>query len=91
MEALAHLHHLMEEDDVLVHFKSQPTKLFKEAMQYILPKSLLEPIYHCFYYFEVLDVRLGIMCIFTCIIYMYSVYGMRLEIWSAFLVLRISI
>ena len=39
------------------HFKSQPTKLFKEAMQYILPKSLLEPTYHCFYYFEVLDVR----------------------------------
>ena len=57
MEALSHLHNLMEEDEEVVrHFESQPTKLFKEAMQYLLPKSLLEPIYHCFYYFEVLDV-----------------------------------
>ena len=56
MESLAHLDELMEEDDVVKHFTSQPTKLFKEAMHYILPKSLLEPIYHCFYYFEVLDV-----------------------------------
>ena len=30
--------------------------LFKEAMQYILPKSLLEPIYHCFYYFDIINV-----------------------------------
>lgn len=56
MEALAHFDNLMEEEDVVKHFESQPTKLFKEAMQYLLPKSLLEPIYHCFYYFEVLDV-----------------------------------
>ena len=56
MEALAHLHTLMEEDDVVKYLESQPTKLFKEAMQYLLPKSLLEPIYHCFYYFEILDV-----------------------------------
>jgi son of sevenless-like protein len=56
MEALSHLHTLMEDDDVVKHLESQPTKLFKEAMQYLLPKSLLEPIYHCFYYFEILDV-----------------------------------
>ena len=29
-------------------------------MQYILPKSLLEPIYHCFYYFEVMNVSKGV-------------------------------
>ena len=57
MEALSHLHTIMEDDEEVVkHLESQPTKLFKEAMQYLLPKSLLEPIYHCFYYFEVLDV-----------------------------------
>ena len=56
MEALIHLDGLMEDEAVVEHFKSQHTKLFKEAMHYILPKSLLEPIYHCFYYFEVLDV-----------------------------------
>ena len=56
MEALAHFDNLMEDEEVVKHFESQPTKLFKEAMQYLLPKSLLEPIYHCFYYFEVLDV-----------------------------------
>ena len=56
MEALSHLHTLMEDDEVVKYLESQPTKLFKEAMQYLLPKSLLEPIYHCFYYFEILDV-----------------------------------
>jgi hypothetical protein len=56
LEALSHLHTLMEDDDVVKHLESQPTKLFKEAMQYLLPKSLLEPFYHCFYYFEILDV-----------------------------------
>ena len=66
MEALAHLHQLMEEDEVVKHFESQPINLFKEAMQYLLPKSLLEPIYHCFYYFEVLDVSS------ICNSYMYS-------------------
>ncbi|CAI8008843.1 Son of sevenless homolog 1, partial [Geodia barretti] len=29
--------------------------LFKEAIQYVLPKSLLEPLYHCFYYFEAVN------------------------------------
>ena len=56
MEALSHLHTVMEDEDVVKHLESQPTKLFKEAMQYLLPKTLLEPIYHCFYYFEILDV-----------------------------------
>ena len=41
--------------------QSQETKLFKEAMQYILPKSLLEPIYHCFYYFEVMNVSRSLL------------------------------
>ena len=56
MEANSHLRTLMDEEDIAKHFESQPTKLFKEAMQYLLPKTLLEPIYHCFYYFEVLAV-----------------------------------
>ena len=44
--------------DVVEHFKSQPTKLFKEAMQYSTSCTrVLEPTYHCFYYFEVLNVR----------------------------------
>lgn len=61
MEALSHLHTLLEEDEEVVkHLESQPIKLFKEAMVYLLPKSLLEPIYHCFYYFEILDVSCDI-------------------------------
>ena len=57
MDAISHLFTLMEDDEEVVKYlESQPTKLFKEAIQYVLPKSLLEPIYHCFYYFEVLDV-----------------------------------
>ena len=34
--------------------------LFKEAIQYVLPKSLLEPFYHFFYYFDVMNVSLKI-------------------------------
>ena len=30
--------------------------LFKEAIQYVLPKSLMEPFYHFLYYFDVMNV-----------------------------------
>ena len=55
MSAIMLLEELLEEAEVVAYFRSQETKLFKEAVQCILPKSLLEPIYHCFYYFEVLE------------------------------------
>ena len=32
-------------------------KLFKEAVQYVLPKALLEPIYHFFYYCSIMKVH----------------------------------
>lgn len=34
----------------------QLPKLFKESVQYVLPKALLEPIYHFFYYCNILTV-----------------------------------
>lgn len=55
MDAIMILEDLLTDPDVVQYFKSLEPKLFKEAMQYILPKSLLEPIYHCFYYFEVMN------------------------------------
>ena len=33
-------------------------KLFKEAVQYVLPRALHEPIYHFFYYCNMLSVSL---------------------------------
>lgn len=30
--------------------------MFKEAVMYVLPGHLLEPIYHCLYYFEIIQV-----------------------------------
>ena len=56
IEAKCALEELLTDQEVVKHFKSSKTKLFKEAMQYILPNSLLEPVYHFFYYFEVMDV-----------------------------------
>ena len=41
--------------------------LFKEAIQYVLPKSLLEPLYHCFYYFDAMNVS----CQICTYMYMY--------------------
>ena len=55
--AKTRLEELVDHPDVVQYFKSQPTKLLKEAMKYILPKSLDEPCYHCFHYFDALDVR----------------------------------
>ena len=40
-------------------------RLFKEAVQYVLPKALMEPIYHFFYYCNIMQVRL--QYIYTCI------------------------
>ena len=37
--------------------------LFKEAIQYVLPKSLLEPLYHCVYYFEAMNVSIDVFLI----------------------------
>jgi len=35
---------------------------FKEAVQYVLPRLLLAPVYHCLHYFELLKVRgLGLL------------------------------
>lgn len=31
--------------------------MFMEAVMYVLPGLLLEPIYHCLYYFEIIQVR----------------------------------
>lgn len=56
IDAKCALEELLADQEVVKYFKSSKTKLFKEAMQYILPNSLLEPVYHFFYYFEVMDV-----------------------------------
>lgn len=55
IEAKCALEELLADQEIVRHFKSSKTKLFKEAMQYILPNSLLEPVYHFFYYFEVME------------------------------------
>lgn len=55
--ARTRLEELVDHPDVVQYFKSQPTKLLREAMKYILPKSLDEPCYHCFHYFESLEVK----------------------------------
>ena len=59
------LHLLAYVSETLPQTLTQPD-LFKEAIQYVLPKSLLEPIYHCFYYFEAMNV--------SHYIYMYILY-----------------
>lgn len=30
---------------------------FKEAVQYVLPRLLLTPVYHCLHHFEILKVK----------------------------------
>ena len=63
MEATCKLEELLADEDVVKKFKSSKTNLFKEAMQYILPNSLLEPIYHCFAYFDFMEVRVVCVCV----------------------------
>ena len=41
--------------DLVTVQRIQP--LFKESVQYDLPKKLLEPINHCFFYFEIMEVH----------------------------------
>ena len=48
--------------------------LFKEAIQYVLPKSLMEPFYHFFYYFEVMNVSCACDIITLLVIYQHYMY-----------------
>lgn len=57
IEAKCALEELLADQEVVKYFKASKIKLFKESIQYILPNSLLEPVYHFFYYFEVMEVR----------------------------------
>ena len=45
--------------DVFVVQRIQP--LFKESVQYDLPKKLLEPLNHCFFYFEIMEVHMNVL------------------------------
>ncbi|XP_077999337.1 son of sevenless homolog 2-like [Glandiceps talaboti] len=49
------LHELLARRQVALYFQSMGEG-FKEAVQYVLPRLLLEPIYHCLHYFEVLKI-----------------------------------
>lgn len=58
--ALMSLETLLKDAEVISYFKrlsaeGKLPKLFKEAMQYMVPKALMEPIYHFFYYFSVMS------------------------------------
>ena len=57
MMAKTRLEELVDHPDVVEYFKSQPTNHLREAMKYIVPKSLDEPCYHCFHYFDAIEVR----------------------------------
>ncbi|XP_002735179.1 son of sevenless homolog 1-like [Saccoglossus kowalevskii] len=46
---------LLSRPQVALYFQSMGQG-FKEAVQYVLPRLLLEPIYHCLHYFEVLKI-----------------------------------
>lgn len=49
-----HLNTLMAKQVVALHFQSI-SEGFKEAVQYVLPRLMLVPVYHCLHYFEVLQ------------------------------------
>lgn len=91
MDAVMVLEELLSKANVVKYLNEQEPKLFKEAVQYILPKSLMEPIYHCFYYFEAMDVsnrkintKSAIQCYIRLTVYLADVcvcvYMYKLEI-----------
>ncbi|XP_070577016.1 son of sevenless homolog 2-like [Ptychodera flava] len=49
------LNEILSRTQVALHFQSVGQG-FKEAVQYVLPRLLYEPIYHCLHYFEILKV-----------------------------------
>lgn len=44
----------------LVFFLQSIADGFKEAVQYVLPRLMLVPVYHCLHYFELLQVRYAV-------------------------------
>ncbi|XP_037757297.1 son of sevenless homolog 2 isoform X1 [Chelonia mydas] len=49
-----HFNNLMAKPAVALHFQSI-AEGFKEAVQYVLPRLMLIPVYHCLHYFELLQ------------------------------------
>ncbi|XP_072843026.2 son of sevenless homolog 2 isoform X2 [Pogona vitticeps] len=49
-----HFNNLMAKPAVALHFQSIADG-FKEAVQYVLPRLMLVPVYHCLHYFELLQ------------------------------------
>ncbi|KAJ6654006.1 hypothetical protein lerEdw1_007515 [Lerista edwardsae] len=49
-----HFNNLMIKPAVALHFQSIADG-FKEAVQYVLPRLMLIPVYHCLHYFELLQ------------------------------------
>uniref|UniRef100_A0A8D2J3G0 SOS Ras/Rho guanine nucleotide exchange factor 2 n=1 Tax=Varanus komodoensis TaxID=61221 RepID=A0A8D2J3G0_VARKO len=49
-----HFNTLMAKPAVALHFQSIADG-FKEAVQYVLPRLMLVPVYHCLHYFELLQ------------------------------------
>jgi son of sevenless-like protein len=59
-QAVVTLENIIQDPEVCGYFKKlsdcgQLPKLFKEAVQYVLPKALMEPIYHFFYYCNIMQ------------------------------------
>ncbi|XP_053103546.1 son of sevenless homolog 2 [Hemicordylus capensis] len=49
-----HFNNLMAKPAVALHFQSIADG-FKEAVQYVLPRLMMIPVYHCLHYFELLQ------------------------------------
>ncbi|XP_015681054.1 son of sevenless homolog 2 [Protobothrops mucrosquamatus] len=49
-----HFNNVMAKPAVALHFQSIADG-FKEAVQYVLPRLMLVPVYHCLHYFELLQ------------------------------------
>lgn len=61
MMAKTRLEEMIDHPNVVEYFSTpQRTGHLREAMKYILPKSLDEPCYHCFHYFDAIEV--GCVC-----------------------------